>query len=77
MTSQVCEYLCVLPLVQELWPRDGISSKRNIHLPRSGFSIIKQSLQHPAAGSAASTEYTAHPGSSLYATLKNRGAQLE
>lgn len=55
MTSQVCESLCVPPSVQELWSCDSSSSEYNIHLPRSGFSITKQILQHPVAGSAAFT----------------------
>lgn len=69
-TSQICEYLCVLPLVQELRSRDGISSKWNIHLPGSGFSIIKRILQHPTAGSAASTER------GWYTSLTARSMQL-
>lgn len=49
MTSVVCEHLYALSSEQELWSCDGISSKYNLHLPGSEFSIIKQILQHPAA----------------------------
>ena len=51
MTSQVCESLYVLPSVQELQSCDSSSSEYNTHLPGSGFSLIKQVLQHPVAGS--------------------------
>lgn len=40
MTSLVCEHLYVLFSEQELWSCDGISSKYNILLLRSEFSII-------------------------------------